>query len=103
MDEQSRAEAQSLDSYATLAKGMMRLNDMYGGMPFEDVYSAFVGAGGANMLAAWPNLQNRRVRSINTKPAKYSKDAIEEMVGNPEGNEKALRRWWETRRGTKRR
>ena len=91
MDEQSRAEAQSLDSYATLAKGMMRLNDMYGGMPFEDVYSAFVGAGGANMLAAWPNLQNRRVRSINTKPAKYSKDAIEEMVGNPEGNEKALR------------
>lgn len=91
MDEQSRDEAQSLDSYATLAKGMMRLNDMYGGMPFEDVYSAFVGAGGANMLAAWPNLQNRRVRSINTKPAKYSKDAIEEMVGNPEGNEKALR------------
>lgn len=91
MDEQSRAEAQSLDSYATLAKGMMRLNDMYGGMPFEDVYSAFVGAGGANMLAAWPNLQNRRVRSINTKPAKYSKDAIEEMVGNLEGNEKALR------------
>ena len=91
MDEQSRAEAQGLDSYATLAKGMMRLNDMYGGMPFEDVYSAFVGAGGANMLAAWPNLQNRRVRSINTKPAKYGKDAIEEMVGNPEENEKALR------------
>ena len=91
MDEQSRAEAQGLDSYATLAKGMMRLNDMYGGMPFEDVYSAFVGAGGANMLAAWPNLQNRRVCSINTKPAKYGKDAIEEMVGNPEENEKALR------------
>lgn len=91
MDEQSKPKAHNADSYSALTEGMMRLNNMYGGMPFEDVYSAFVGAGGANMLAAWPNLQNRRVRTVNTQPAKYTKDDIEKMVGNPEGNEKALR------------
>lgn len=79
------------DSYAALAKRMAELKTNYGALPIGDIYGAFMGAGGANMLLGWPNIQNRRVRSINTRPADYSKDEIAAMVNAPEGNERGLR------------
>mgnify|MGYP000446552036 CR=1 FL=1 len=79
------------DSYRVIAQRMSGLRKAYGGMPINDVFGAFERSGGGNMLLNWPTVQNARVKAINTRPANFSKDQIENMVIAPEGNEKSLR------------
>lgn len=81
---------ESKNSYSLMADRMGSLANKYGGtLPMNDIYSAFINAGGYDLLM--PQAQNRRVRTINTRPVDLGKDEIANMVSNPEGNEEALR------------
>lgn len=74
------------DTYTHLASGIRRLNEQYGNLPFDSVFSAFMGAGGGvwgRVLQNMPNIQNARVKAINTRPANFDKDKIAEMVQTP--------------------
>ena len=73
------------------ARYMASLGQEYQALPMDSVYQAFMGAGGMGYMLNWPYVQNRRVKSINSLPANFSKDDIEQMVAAPEGNEQALR------------
>lgn len=85
------AKRENADSYTYLAKRMAEMGTQFKDVPFETVYRAFIGAGGANLMLNMPDVQNHRVRSINTMPAPYSKDQIAEMVKAPGENEAGLR------------
>lgn len=73
------------------ARYMASLGQKYQALPMDSVYQAFMGAGGMGYMLNWPYIQNKRVKSINSLPANFSKDDIEQMVAAPEGNEQALR------------
>lgn len=73
------------------ARYMASLGQEYQSMPMDSVYQAFMGAGGMGYMLNWPYIQNRRVKSVNSLPANFSKDDIEQMVSAPDGNEQALR------------
>ena len=73
------------------ARYMASLGHEYQSMPIDSVYQAFMGAGGMGYMLNMPSMQNRRVKSVNTLPADYSKEDIERMVVSPEGNEQAIR------------
>lgn len=83
------------DNYASLAQGMKQLSSEYGNLPIDSVFSAFMGAGGGKIwgtaFRGMPEIQNTRVKRINTTPADFSKDEISDMLENPEQNEKNLR------------
>ena len=83
------------DSYSYLARRFMgRMSGLageYGDLNPDDVFRAYISSGGENLLYAMPDLQNRRIKRINTRPANYTKNQIEEMVESPDQNEKALR------------
>lgn len=79
---QINAERMLAETFAK-ANGMKLNQDQY--------FGAFMRAGGANMLYNWPQIQNQRVKQINTRPADISKNELMEMVSNPDGNEKQLR------------
>lgn len=91
MAEQKENKTEYRDSYTALAQGISRLGQSYSDVPINDAFRAFIGAGGRNMLLGWPDIQNRRVKNVNTRPANFSKDEIARMVENPDGSEKALR------------
>lgn len=82
---------EKLDSYTYLAKSLGALGQQFGDLPFDKAFGAFTAAGGYNYLMNWPDIQNRRVKSINTRPADYSKSEIEQMVLYPGENEQSLR------------
>lgn len=73
------------------ARYMASLGQEYQALPMDSVYQAFMGAGGMGYMLNWPYIQNKRVKSVNSLPANFSKDDIEQMVAAPEGNEQALR------------
>ena len=81
----------SSDSYSTLARGMMGITSEFSDIPVEEAYRLFVGAGGYGSLLVEPTVQNRRVKAYNTLPEDVTKDALVEMVKNPNNNEKELR------------
>ena len=91
MAEQKTTDAAKVDSYTYLARNMARLSEKYKNGSFDDVYGAFLMAGGLGLANQWPDIQNRRVKRINTRPAGYNKDQISSMVENPDENEKGLR------------
>lgn len=89
------SETANFDSYNYLGKRflgkMSGLANQYGDLPPDDVFNAYISAGGQNLLLAMPDIQNRRIKRINTRPADYGKNEIEAMISNPDQNEKALR------------
>lgn len=70
---------------------MAKLNDAYGSLPMDNIYNAFMTAGGWTWLLNWPDIQNRRVKAIDTLPKEYTRENVAEMVVHPEGNELPLR------------
>lgn len=79
------------DTYAELAKSLQAMKPLYNGLPASSIFSAFTAAGGTNYLLGWPQVQNDRVKGINTRAADYTKDKIAEMVQKPSENEEPLR------------
>lgn len=72
-----------------------QLSDQYGGLPVSNLISAFTAAMGpigfGNMATGDPYVNNRRVKGIATRPAKFTKNQVAEFVENPENSEKQLR------------
>lgn len=91
MAEPNKTNQASVDSYTYLARQMFNLSEKYKGASVEDVYGAFILSGGGRLMNQWPDIQNRRVKTINSRPADYSKDDISEMVEHADENERALR------------
>lgn len=84
-------EQNNPDTWAELAKSIKRLNGQYGSLGMGSIFSAWTAAGGINLLTQWPQIQNARIKGVNTKAADYSKDKIAEMVQAPGSNERELR------------
>lgn len=78
-------------TYTELGNILKKANSLYGGLPMDDYYGAFTAAGGLGFLNNWPQIQNARVKAINTRPADFDKEQITTMVQNPEGSEQSLR------------
>lgn len=91
MAETPVTEQNNTDTWAELANSIKRLNGQYGSLGMGSIFSAWTAAGGMNLLTQWPQIQNARVKGINTKAADYSKDQIANMVQNPGSNERELR------------
>lgn len=84
-------KAVSTDSYTTLARGMMGIQQEFSDIPVEEAYRIFIGAGGYGALLAEPYVQNRRVKGYNTLPEEVSKEDLVDMVKQPNNYEKELR------------
>lgn len=91
MAETQKVEQNNADTWAELAKSIKRLNGQYGSLGMGSIFSAWNAAGGMNLLNQWPQIQNARLKGVNTRAADYSKDEIAEMVQNTSSNERALR------------
>lgn len=82
---------QNNDTWAELAKGIKRLNSQYGSLGMGSIFSAWTAAGGINLLNSWPQIQNARIKGVNTRAADYNKDQIAQMVQTPGSHERELR------------
>lgn len=91
MAETPNTVEQNNDTWAELAKGIKRLNGQYGSLGMGSIFSAWTAAGGINLLTQWPQIQNARIKGVNTKAADFNKDQIAEMVQAPGSNERELR------------
>lgn len=91
MAENPVTEVNNTDTWAELAKSIKRLNGQYGSLGMGSIFSAWTAAGGMNLLTSWPQIQNARVKGINTRAADYGKDEIAEMVMDPGSHERELR------------
>lgn len=91
MPETPMVTEQNNDTWAELAKSIKRLNGQYGSLGMGNIFSAWTAAGGINLLTQWPQIQNARIKGVNTKAADYTKDQIAEMVQAPGSNERELR------------
>lgn len=91
MPETPMVEEKNNDTWAELAKGIKRLNGQYGSLGMGSIFSAWTAAGGMNFLTQWPQIQNARIKGVNTRAADFSKDEIAEMVQTPGSNERELR------------
>lgn len=79
----------SQSGYKAIAEAFSKANAM--GVSMDQSYGAFINAGGISLLNNWPQIQNLRVKGINTRPADIGKNELAQMVVAPEGNEKQLR------------
>lgn len=91
MAETPNTVEQNNDTWAELAKGIKRLNGQYGSLGMGSIFSAWTAAGGINLLTQWPQIQNARIKGVNTRAADFNKDQIAEMVQAPSSNERELR------------
>lgn len=91
MAETPNTVEQNNDTWAELAKGLRKLNGQYGSLGMGSIFSAWTAAGGINLLTQWPQIQNARIKGVNTKAADFNKDQIAEMVQAPSSNERELR------------
>lgn len=94
MDNSTQKTEQSperFDTWENFSKRMLGLQQTYSGLPMDSIYSAFMGAGGRSWLLNWPDIQNRRVKRINTLPGGYNKEQVENMVAHPDENEQGIR------------
>ena len=80
MPETPMVTEQNNDTWAELANSIKRLNGQYGSLGMGSIFSAWTAAGGLNLLNSWPQIQNARIKGINTRAADFSKDEIAEMV-----------------------
>ena len=90
-DTPATVEQNNSDSWAELAKSIKRLNGQYGSLGMGAIFSAWTAAGGIGLLNSWPQIQNARVKGVNTRAADFSKDEISKMVQAPGSNERDLR------------
>lgn len=91
MEETPNTVEQNNDTWAELAKGIKRLNGQYGSLGMGSIFSAWTAAGGINLMNQWPQIQNARIKGVNTRAADFNKDQIAEMVQAPSSNERELR------------
>lgn len=91
MAETPNTVEQNNDTWAELAKGLRKLNGQYGSLGMGSIFSAWTAAGGINLLTQWPQIQNARIKGVNTRAADFNKDQIAEMVQAPASNERELR------------
>ena len=91
MAETPNTVEQNNDTWAELAKGLRKLNGQYGSLGMGSIFSAWTAAGGINLLTQWPQIQNARIKGVNTRAADFNKDQIAEMVQAPSSNERELR------------
>lgn len=74
------------------AERLNEIGNQFRDMPIDGAFRAFMRAGGGNgLFLGMPDVQNRRVKAINTLPADFTKDSIAQMVTAPEDNERSLR------------
>lgn len=80
-------------SFPQIFDAMRRMASEYGNLPMESLIGAFgnVTGRGYGYLAENPYTQNRRVKSIGTRPANYTKNEISDFIQSPEANEQPLR------------
>ena len=80
-------------SFPEIFSAMRSMAAEYNNMPIADLIGAFSSAFGMNYNYAGkdPYTQNRRVKSVGTRPANYDKNQIADMIQNPDGNEQPLR------------
>jgi len=90
-EQETKRQLNNSEAYEELAKGVQRLNGQYGFLGADAIFSAFQAAGGRNLLYSWPQIQNRRVKSLNTREGAFSKDEISDMVQTPGDHERELR------------
>lgn len=76
-------------SWDGLLKRFNEINEMYAGLPYNAMLSAFANAGW--LLTNEPHVQNNRVKAISSLPAAYSKDEIGEFLRKPYESEAPLR------------
>lgn len=74
------------NAYQTLLRQINVLSAKFNEMPMDAIFRAYDRAVDNN-----PWIQNRRVKTVNTLPAEYGKDAIGEAIKAPGANEKMLR------------
>lgn len=91
MAETPVAEQKNTDTWAHLAQSIKSLNGQYGSLGMGSIFSAWTAAGGINLLNSWPQIQNARIKGVNTRAADYNKDQIAEMVQAPGSHERELR------------
>lgn len=91
MAETPNTVEQNNDTWAELAKGIKRLNGQYGSLGMGSIFSAWTAAGGIDLMNQWPQIQNARIKGVNTRAADFNKDQIAEMVQAPSSNERELR------------
>jgi len=91
MAETPVTEVNNTDTWSELAKGIKRLNGQYGSLGMSSIFSAWTAAGGINLLNQWPQIQNARIKGVNTRAADYNKDQIADMVQEPGSYERELR------------
>jgi hypothetical protein len=80
-------------SFPEIFRALRNMADQYGTMPMDALLGVFgsVFGRGYDYAGQDPYTQNRRVKSISTRPANYSKNQIAAMIQNPDGNEQPLR------------
>lgn len=91
MAETPNTVEQNNDTWAELAKGIKRLNGQYGSLGMGSIFSAWTAAGGINLMNQWPQIQNARIKGVNTRAADFGKDEIATMVQEPGSHERELR------------
>lgn len=84
-------EQNNPDTWAELAKSIKRLNGQYGSLGMGSIFSAWTAAGGMSLFTSWPQIQNARIKGINTRAADFGKDEIAKMVQSPGAHERELR------------
>lgn len=87
--------------YRPFSEAMKRVRELsvrYGDLPYNSLVSAFGVAGiGSTWMGggrrSWndPYAQNTRVKDIPTRPKKFTKNQVEDMIQKPENNEQMLR------------
>lgn len=81
------------DTYPELFAKMRKMAAEYGNLPMSSLIDAFGSVTG--QFNGWygnnPYIQNRRVKSVSTRPANYDKDQIGNMLKAPEASEQPLR------------
>ena len=81
-------------SYRDLYAHFRTLADKYGGLPMENIISAYVRSASDRVVRPFltdPYIQNRRVKAIQSLPVDYSKDKVAEMLRAPQESERGLR------------
>lgn len=82
-------------SYPEIFKKFRELSGQYGSMPMGSLINAYNAANGFPAFGSFytpdPYIQNKRIKSIATRPADHTKDEVAEMVRHPDSNERNLR------------
>lgn len=96
MTENLASEIKSVSgaSYPKIFEKFRKLSQEYGTMPLNSLFSAYNAATGisiGNMYTPNPNVQNRRVKGIATRPGNFGKNEIAGFLQRPDSSEKQLR------------